>query len=157
MTPPRWLVQLSDLPWLVVAGALGLGLETILRLSGITAGSPWWVVPARGALAAGGICGWLAFRFGRRLPGLLLGGVGGVALALLPPPLLSPLGLALPAATPVLFLVLVIGWAVIPPLSHVLVLPLLTLAPVRRLASHHPLHAHLREPGASDGPAPPRS
>ena len=146
MSSPRWLVQMSDLPWLGVAGALGLLLEAGLWYAGAGSGTPWWVVPVRGALAAGGICGWLAFRFARAPSGVILGAAAGVAMALLPPVLLPVVGIPFGAGSGVEVAALVLGWAILPPLTHTLVLPLLTIPGIRRLAAHHPLYAHLRDP-----------
>lgn len=152
MTPPRWLVQLSDLPWLVVAGALGLLVELGLGSSGVAATSPWWVFPVRGAVAAGGVCGWLAFRFGRSFAGAFLGGMAGCATAFLPPFLLSAAGVASWPVSLSLTAALGVAWTLIPPLTHTLVLPLLFFPPIRRLAAHHPRWSHLRLP--PDAPTP---
>jgi hypothetical protein len=157
MDSPRWLVQMSDLPWLVVAGALGLVLEGVLLLSGITPhGEGWWTLPLRGAMAAGGICGWFAFRFGRGVAGMLLGGGSGLAVAVVLPRLVGLVGGAasLPDAT--LLLTLVVAWMSLPPLTHTLVLLLLLLDPIRRLAAHHPRYRHLGTgTGGSSGPMRP--
>jgi hypothetical protein len=154
MDSPRWLVQLSDLPWLVVAGALGLVLEGVLLLSGITPqGEGWWTLPFRGALAAGGICGWLAFRFGRGGGGMLLGGGSGLVVAVVLPWLVGLVGGAASPPDPALLLTLGIGWVILPPLTHTMVLPLLRLGPIRRLAAHHPRYRHLRT-GAAGGSGP---
>jgi len=158
MESPRWLVQLSDLPWLVVAGALGLVLEAVLLVSGLTPeGEGWWTLPLRGALAAGGICGWFAFRFGRGVGGMILGVGSGLAVALLLPRGISLIGgnVSLPDRT--LLVALMAGWTILPPLSHTLVLPLLSLHPIRRLAAHHPRYRYLRRDGGeAPGPFPPR-
>lgn len=158
MDSPRWLVQLSDLPWLVVAGALGLVLEGVLLLSGITPqGEGWWTLPLRGALAAGGICGWFAFRFGRGVAGMLLGGGSGLAVAVVLPRLVGLVGGTASLPDPTLLLSLVAGWVILPPLTHTLVLPLLLLDPIRRLAAHHPRYRHLGTGAAgSSGPMRPQ-
>jgi hypothetical protein len=147
MSSPRWLVQMSDLPWLGVAGALGLLLEGGLWYAGASSGTPWWVVPARGALAAGGICGWLAFRFGQAPSGMVLGAAAGAVMALLPPLLLPAVGIPFGVVSGGAVAGLVLGWAILPPFTHALVLPLLSIPAIRRLAAHHPLYAHLRDPG----------
>jgi hypothetical protein len=141
---PAWVrVQLSDFPWLVVSGSLGLATEALaVGLGGwsFTAGGLFWlkVVGFYGFLL-----GYTAFRCNRSAAGVAIGALAGVAYALAnrfvhPFQVWHGPEVAEAAAW--------IAWtAALPWVTDRVVDPRLLRGPFRRIAGWHPRYAHLRE------------
>jgi hypothetical protein len=142
------MLQFSDLPWLVVAGLLGLLAEVganLLHAHRFTSGWAWL---ATIVLFDGLALGFASFRLNRSWRGFLVAGLAALGYLAVDRWLIHlvawPAGGAGITAR--------VGWlalaAVLPYLSDAIVDPwLLRIPPVARLAAYHPRYAHLDHEG----------
>jgi hypothetical protein len=139
----RILYQLSDLPWLLVGGLLGLLIEGLLLATGIRQTATPWIPVLEVVVLYGGVLGFLGFRFGRSATGVLAGAAAGAVWAVLFGVLGWESWMAGAGLWTGLLLRTLIG-ASLPALTDRIVDPWLLRGPLGRLASHHPRFSHLR-------------
>lgn len=141
----RILRQLSDLPWLVVAGALAAVLDAVFVATGLLRHTVWWAALVEVAAIYGGVVGFVSFRFGHGWLAPALGAAAGGAWGLFAAA--SGWATWAVAAQPAPWLGAALSAAAggsIAALTARLVDPWLLRGALGRLASHHPRYRHLR-------------
>lgn len=138
----RLLLQLSDTPWMVVAGAAGLVAELVFAAVGGV--WPSTLVLVGVMVVYGGPLGYVAFAGGRRpwswAVGLAAAGVAAWCAARWSIP-----GLPGPGTAPTFWLLRGLLWAALPWAVDRVVDPWLLRGPIRALVAHHPRFRHLRD------------
>ncbi len=145
----RLMIQLSDVPWMSAAWALGLLVEGAAWALGAVSWAPAWAFGLK-ILGLYALLGYMSFTFNRRPLAWVTGGLIGVGWEvanrfLLPAwwPLFPVQTWSFEGFAPIL--VAALWYAAVPALGDRIVDPrLLRGGLFRWLASHHPRYEHLR-------------